>query len=53
MDGELQDLADRAASGGLKVEIGKAYEFADAARALADLLDPKKHTRGKSVVKGP
>ena len=50
-DGDLEDLARRAASGEFHVEIGQSYAFAEAAQALVDLYDPAKHTRGKLVVK--
>jgi NADPH:quinone reductase len=50
-DGDLEDLARRAASGELHVEIGQTYAFAEAAQAFVDLYDPAKHTRGKLVVK--
>jgi NADPH:quinone reductase-like Zn-dependent oxidoreductase len=49
--GELEELAERAADGRLTIEVGKSYDFADAARALTDLYDKSKHTRGKSVVR--
>jgi len=49
-DGDLEDLARRAASGDLQVEIGHAYAFSQAAQAFIDLYDPAKHTRGKLVV---
>jgi NADPH:quinone reductase-like Zn-dependent oxidoreductase len=48
--GDLEDLARRAASGDLHVEIGRTYALSEAAQALADLYDPTKHTRGKLVV---
>lgn len=51
--GDLDDLADRAARGHLRVEVGRAYPFEEAAQALADLGDRSKHTRGKLVVTGP
>jgi NADPH:quinone reductase-like Zn-dependent oxidoreductase len=50
-EGELQDLADRAAAGTLRVEIGRTYELSQAGQALADLLDRAKHTRGKLVIR--
>jgi NADPH:quinone reductase-like Zn-dependent oxidoreductase len=49
-NGDLEDLARRAASSDLQVEIGRTYAFSDAAQALVDLYDPAKHTRGKLVV---
>jgi NADPH:quinone reductase-like Zn-dependent oxidoreductase len=49
-EGELDDLAQRAASGKLRVEVGHTYDLVHAAQALADLMDPSKHTRGKSVI---
>lgn len=48
--GELEDLARRAASGDLHVELSQTYALTEAAQALADLYDPAKHTRGKLVV---
>lgn len=48
--GELDDLAQRAASGALRIEVGQIYPLAQAGQALADLYDPAKHTRGKLVV---
>lgn len=50
--GDLDDLADRAARGHLRVEVGRAYPFDEAAQALADLGDRSKHVRGKLVVTG-
>jgi len=50
-DGDLEDIARRAASGDLHVEISGTYAFAEAAQAFVDLYDPAKHTRGKLVVK--
>jgi len=50
-DSDLDDLALRAASGELHVEIGQTYAFSEAAQAFIDLYDPAKHTRGKLVVK--
>ncbi len=52
-DGDLEVLARRAAEGKLRVEIGGTYDLAQAPQALADLLDPAKHTRGKLVVRIP
>lgn len=51
--GDLDDLAQRAAAGALRVEIGKRYDLSQAAQALSDLVDPAKHTRGKLVVRVP
>jgi NADPH2:quinone reductase len=52
-DGDLEDLARRAAEGKLRVEIGGAYDLAQAPQALADMIDPAKHTRGKLVIHIP
>jgi NADPH:quinone reductase-like Zn-dependent oxidoreductase len=52
-DGDLEDLARRAAEGKLRVEIGRTYDLAQAPQALSDLLDPAKHTRGKLVIHIP
>ena len=49
--GDLQALADRAASGALKIEIGATYPFDDAVRAVADFAG--KHLRGKVVITLP
>ncbi|MFF3624791.1 zinc-binding alcohol dehydrogenase family protein [Streptomyces sp. NPDC002467] len=46
--GDLEDLAGRAADGGLRVEIGARYPFDDAVQAVADFAG--KHIRGKVVV---
>jgi NADPH2:quinone reductase len=51
--GDLDDLAQRAASGSMKVEIGQTYGLDEAPQALADLEDPAHHTRGKLVVTIP
>jgi NADPH:quinone reductase-like Zn-dependent oxidoreductase len=48
--GELAELVRLASTGELRIEIGKAYPFDQAPRALSDLTDPTKHTRGKLVV---
>jgi len=48
--GDLDDLAQRAASGKLRVEIGQTYDLSQAAQALSDLADPSRHTRGKLVI---
>lgn len=50
-DGDLDDLARRAANGDLHVEIGRTYAFTEATQAFVDLYDPAKHTRGKLVVR--
>jgi NADPH:quinone reductase-like Zn-dependent oxidoreductase len=52
-DGDLEDLAQRAAGGKLRVEIGHRYDLSQAGQALADLVDPAKHTRGKLIVRLP
>jgi len=52
-DGDLEELARRAADGTLNVEIGQIYDLSQAAQALADLSDHAKHTRGKLVVRVP
>lgn len=52
-DGDLEDLARRAADGKLRVEIGHRYDLSQAGQALADLVDPSKHTRGKLIVRIP
>jgi NADPH:quinone reductase-like Zn-dependent oxidoreductase len=49
-DGDLEDIARRAASGDVRVEISRTYAFTEAAQAFVDLYDPAKHTRGKLVV---
>jgi NADPH:quinone reductase len=45
---DLQDLAARAASGALRVEVSRVYPFAEAAQAFLDFASG--HTRGKLVV---
>lgn len=50
-EGDLEDLAQRAADGKLRVEVGHTYDLSQAAQALADLMDPAKHTRGKFVIR--
>ncbi len=50
-EGDLDDLARRAADGKLRVEVGHAYDLSQAGQALADLMDPAKHTRGKFVIR--
>jgi NADPH:quinone reductase-like Zn-dependent oxidoreductase len=52
-DGDLDDLALRAADGSLRVEIGRTYDLAQAPQALSDFADPAKHTRGKLVMRIP
>ncbi len=49
-EGDLDDLARRASDGTLRVEVGHSYDLSQAPQALADLMDPSKHTRGKFVV---
>ena len=48
--GDLAELVSLASTGKLQIEIGKTYPFAEAPKALSDLTDPTKHTRGKLVV---
>jgi NADPH:quinone reductase-like Zn-dependent oxidoreductase len=48
--GDLDDLVRRVAEGTLRVEIGERYNLAEGGRALADLMDRSKHTRGKLVI---
>ena len=48
--GDLDELAQLASSGRLRIEIGKKYPFVEAPQALSDLRDSTKHTRGKLVV---
>jgi NADPH:quinone reductase-like Zn-dependent oxidoreductase len=48
LPGDLQDLAARAASGALRVEVSRVYPFAEAVQAFADFAGG--HTRGKLVV---
>ena len=48
--GDLAELAQLASTGRLRIEIGKTYPFVDAPKALSDLTDQTKHTRGKLVV---
>jgi NADPH:quinone reductase-like Zn-dependent oxidoreductase len=48
--GDLAELARLGSTGKLRIEIGKTYPFAEAPKALSDLTDPTKHTRGKLVV---
>lgn len=49
--GDLQSLADQAASGALKIEIGASYPFDDAVQAVSDFAG--KHLRGKVVITLP
>ncbi|MEZ0089254.1 NADP-dependent oxidoreductase [Streptacidiphilus sp. EB129] len=49
--GDLQSLADRAASGELQVEIGASYRLADGVTAVSDFAT--KHLRGKVVITVP
>jgi len=46
--GDLQGLADRAASGALKIEIGATYPFDDAVQGVSDFAG--KHLRGKVII---
>ncbi len=46
--GDLEDLAAKAASGALRVEVSRVYPFAQAAQAFVDFASG--HTRGKLVV---
>jgi NADPH2:quinone reductase len=48
LPGDLDDLAARAASGALRVEVSRVYPFAEAPQAFADFASG--HTRGKLVV---
>lgn len=48
LPGDLQDLAERAASGALRVEVSRVYPFAQAAQAFVDFASG--HTRGKLVI---
>lgn len=52
-DGDLDDLARRAADGKLRVEIGRRYDLANTPQALSDFADPAEHIRGKLVVSIP
>jgi NADPH:quinone reductase-like Zn-dependent oxidoreductase len=49
--GDLQVLADRAATGALRIEVGASYPLDDAVTAVADFAG--KHLRGKVVVTVP
>lgn len=46
--GDLQDLAERAASGALRVEVSRVYPLAEAVQAFVDFASG--HTRGKLVI---
>jgi NADPH:quinone reductase-like Zn-dependent oxidoreductase len=46
--GDLEDLAERAATGALRVEVSRVYPFAEAVQAFVDFAGG--HTRGKLVV---
>lgn len=48
LDGDLDDLAARAAAGELRVEVSRVYPFAEAVAAFVELAEG--HTRGKLVV---
>lgn len=48
-DGQLQQLAERAAAGELTIDVVATYPFADAPTALADFAAGK-HSRGKVVI---
>jgi NADPH:quinone reductase len=48
LPGDLDDLAARAASGDLRVEVSRVYPFAEAAQAFVDFASA--HTRGKLVI---
>lgn len=52
-EGDLDELARRAADGNLRVEIGGTYDLAQAPQALSDFADPDKHARGKIVIHIP
>jgi NADPH:quinone reductase-like Zn-dependent oxidoreductase len=47
-DGDLDDLAARAASGALRIELGGVYPLAQAGQAFVDFAEG--HTRGKLVI---
>lgn len=51
LDGDLEDLARRAADRKIRVEIGATYELAQVPQALADFTNPAKHMRGKVVIR--
>lgn len=48
LPGDLEDLASKAASGALRVEVSRVYPFAEAGQAFVDFASG--HTRGKLVV---
>lgn len=48
LPGDLRDLAERAASGALRIEVSRVYPFAEAVQAFVDFASG--HTRGKLVV---
>ncbi len=48
LPGDLEDLAARAASGALRVEVSRVYPFGEAGQAFVDFAAG--HTRGKLVV---
>jgi NADPH:quinone reductase-like Zn-dependent oxidoreductase len=52
-EGDLDDLARRAADRKLRVEIGRTYGLQQVPQALSDFADPTKHTRGKLVISIP
>jgi len=52
-EGDLDDLATRAARGDLRVVIGRIYGLGQAPKALFDFNDPATHTRGKLVLRIP
>lgn len=47
-EGDLEDLAGRAAAGTLRVEVSRVYPFAEAPQAFADFASQE--TRGKLVI---
>lgn len=51
LPGDLEDLANRAADGRLRIEVGARYPLDDAVRAVADFAGT--HIRGKVVVTVP
>jgi NADPH:quinone reductase-like Zn-dependent oxidoreductase len=53
LEGDLEDLAHRAAEGKLRVEVGRMYDLAEVPQALSDFANPAKHTRGKLVISIP
>jgi NADPH:quinone reductase len=48
LPGDLDDLAARAASGDLRVEVSRVYPFGEAVQAFVDFASA--HTRGKLVI---